>query len=82
MYQCCLCGSVIYKSPKSYWCNKCYLAHKEDIFQKKEWAKFLMRVESKRRRDERKWADKLIYLGDEFEVSDSKKLVRVKFEEG
>ena len=74
IYRCAICETRIYHRNR-YFCWHCYKNFKEDISKKKEWTKFLMSEESKRR-----YKDKnpqiLIYLGDKWDVDTDGNLIR------
>ena len=78
-YECCVCGSRVI-SPTRYFCWHCYGLYGDDIRNKKEWTRFLVNTESKRRRDERKWSGKLVFLSDDYDLSDEKKLIRTNYD--
>lgn len=77
-YQCVICETRIYR-PNRYFCWHCYDLYKDDIRGKKEWTKFLVSEESKRRYREKSDKNKsivFIYLGDKWDIDALGNLVR------
>lgn len=73
MYECALCGSDIgHKSPKSFWCNRCYSDWRQSILDKEPWTVYLVNLEANRRYGEKTMSDlgiQLVYLSNKFEVT-------------
>lgn len=77
-YRCAICETRIYR-PNRYFCWSCYDLFKDDIRSKKEWSRFVVSEESKRRRREKSERDHLIsfiYLGDKWDINNRGDLVR------
>jgi len=75
-YKCAICNTVIYR-PNRYFCWHCYHDFKDAIHKKKEWTKFVVSEESKRRRREKRDAcTTLIYLGDRWDIGIGGTLIR------
>jgi len=76
-YKCAICETII--RPNRYFCWHCYNEFRDDIRNKKEWTRFVVSEESKRRRGEKRDRDKsvmLIYLGDKWDIDTEGNLIR------
>jgi len=62
----------------NWYCYKCYKEHEQDILNKAGWTVYLQNEEKRRRRLEAVETGKLIYLGDEFDVSDDGRLIPLR----
>ncbi len=80
-YECCLCSTDIsHKSAKTFWCSRCYSDFKEDILAKKPWCVWLQNEEAKRRyrqKDIAKLGITYIYIGNEYDLSEDGKLLKI-----
>lgn len=77
-YKCAICENKIYRFDR-YFCFHCYSLFKEDIRSKKEWTRFVVNEEAKRRRKEKsEWENSIgiVYLGDEYDIDNEGNLVR------
>ena len=78
MYRCAICDTRIYR-PNRYFCWHCYDLYKDDIRSKKEWTKFVVSEESKRRRRTRYELDNsitFVYLGNKWDIDTRGNLIR------
>jgi len=75
--KCAVCESELTQTPYRnniiFFCNSCYAEWKDDILAGKEWTKFLISEERKRRRRKN---PVFIHLGDKWDVSTDRKLSR------
>ncbi len=60
------------KYSDNWYCHSCYMQYKDDILGGKPWVKFLQNCEVKRRRTRE---FQVVYLGNEFDISDSGELI-------
>lgn len=73
-YKCAICETRVYR-PDRYFCWRCYKDFRDDIREKKEWTRFVVSEEAKRRREERRDAPMLIYLGDKWDIDTRGRLI-------
>ena len=77
-YRCAICDTEIYR-PNRYFCWHCYHDFEDAIREKKEWTKFIVSEESKRRRREKSERDNFItfiYLGNKWDIDMGGNLIR------
>ena len=77
-YRCAICETKVYRFDH-YFCLRCYDLFKDDIHDKKEWTRFIINEEAKRRRrekSEKRRSISVVYLGDELDIDDEGSLVR------
>jgi len=74
IYKCAICETRIYR-PMRYFCWSCYKQFRDDIREKKEWTKFMVSEESKRRRREIN-APTFVYLGNKWDIDMEGNLIR------
>jgi hypothetical protein len=70
------CGKEVFG--KNWYCYKCYKEHEQDILNKAEWNIYLQNEEKRRRRLEAVETGKLIFLGDEFDISDDGRIISLR----
>lgn len=75
MNNCAICETRIYL-PYRYFCKDCYIQFRDDIRKKKEWTRFVVSEEAKRRRQEKKDSPLLLYLGSKWDIDLGRNLVR------
>lgn len=73
---CAICQEEYYPRRATEWfCSRCYTMWEEEIRARPFWVKFCISSESGRRRQEYR-NQKLVLLGDEYDVDESGSLVR------
>ena len=70
MNKCAICDIEV---DKQYFCRTCYSTYRDDIDDKKDWTKYLVNLERRRRE---RYVPLLIYLGMKWDVGDNGRLVR------
>jgi hypothetical protein len=89
-YLCAICQRPYHpRFPTEWFCNSCWHRFKEDIVNNAEWVVYCRTWEAYRRRleshtymeDGEIKRAQIVRLGDKFDISESGKLVKVKFEE-
>ena len=83
MYQCCICYKELYtENPRTFFCSTCYKEWQEAILSKEPWIQYCIADEQRQRRRTKRDMEKLIFLGEDYDISTESKLVRTKFKEG